>query len=88
MGTGFSNEDMLRLILERIGGLDEKVDRLNTEFSELNANGCARRSDDVKRLEALEAFREKSITATIGALVTSGGALVAFIVSHLFGHKS
>lgn len=87
MSNGFSDKEMLQMILERVDTLGEKVDRLGSGLSDLNSHGCAHRSSDLERITNLEKFRDKSVLATIGALFVSVSSAIGFIISHTYGHK-
>lgn len=77
MSNGFSIEQMMDLIMNRLDGLDEKQDKLLAEITAINAHGCAHRPDDLRRLDDLEAWRNRGI---VGIIVLAVGLAVDFIV--------
>ena len=76
MSNGFTNEDMLKMVLERVDRIVEKQDSLLTQISSLNANGCAHRGDDLKRIQDLEGWRTKGI---VGVITLSVGLLIDLV---------
>lgn len=73
MGNGFSTEQMLEMVLARLDKVDEKQDSMLTQISSLNANGCAHRAEDLRRIAELESWRTRGIvgiiTLTVGLIV-------------------
>ena len=76
MSNGFTNEDMLKMVLERVDKIVEKQDSLLTQISSLNANGCAHRGDDLKRIQDLEGWRTKGI---VGVITLAVGLLIDLV---------
>ena len=77
MGNGYSVEQMLDRILEDIGKVHDKIDKIKAEVSGINANGCAHRADDLRRIDELESWRTRGIVGVIGLAI---GLVVEFIL--------
>jgi len=76
MGNGFTTEQMLEMVLARVDKIDEKQDYLLSQISSLDANGCAHRGDDLKRIQDLEGWRTKGI---VGVITLSVGLLIDLV---------
>jgi len=76
MANGFTNEQMLEMILDRLDRVDDKQNSMLAEISSLNSNGCAHRHDDLERIRELESWRTRGI---IGVITLFVGMIVEFI---------
>jgi hypothetical protein len=65
MANGFSNEDMIKLILEGQGKIQTQIDGLITKVDLVISHGCAHRPDDLRRIKELEDWRTKGIIGVI-----------------------
>ena len=68
---------------EKFKGVYDKIDVTNDSINEIKAYGCAKRPDDLKRVENLEGWRDRGIVGIIATLLMSLGALIGMI----FGQK-
>lgn len=69
-------DDFWTRLDERFDKLHEKLDGVNGQVNNINANGCAQRTNDIKRLDSLETWRDRTVGGVILALV---GALMQFL---------
>jgi hypothetical protein len=58
-------EDFWGRLDERFNHVHEKLDGISSKVHDINANGCAQRVNDVKRLDSLETWRDRTIIGTI-----------------------
>jgi hypothetical protein len=79
MPTGFSNEQMMHLILEGQQGIQKQLALLVEKVDNVTLKGCAHRQDDLRRIEELEGWRTKGIIGIIGLAISTA---IAFITGH------
>jgi hypothetical protein len=75
MANGFSNEQMIQMVLEGQGKIQEQLVAITEKVDCVMYKGCAHRSDDIRRIEELEGWRTKGIIGIISLFV---GLIVAF----------
>ena len=81
MANGFSDKEMIQMILDGQGKIQEQIDGLVQKVDQVISQGCAHRPDDMRRVQELEAWRTRGIIGVIITLITSIGALIGMIVS-------
>ena len=86
MPNGFSVERMLELVLEGQNDMARKIDEIQRELSAVNANGCAKRENDIVRLTAIEQWKEFTTKSFIGVLFGTISALALALYNLLFKH--
>jgi hypothetical protein len=79
MPNGFSDKEMIQMILTGQQGLQAQLALLVEKVDNVTYKGCAHRSDDIRRIEELEGWRTKGIIGIIGLFL-------AMIVSFFTGH--
>jgi hypothetical protein len=78
--NGFSNEEMIKMILDGQGKIQTQIDGLIVKVDRVISKGCAHRDDDLRRIQELEGWRTKGIVGVIGLAI-------ATIMTYLTGHK-
>ena len=79
MPNGFSDKEMIQMILQGQQGLQAQIALLVEKVDKVAIKGCARRDDDIRRIEELEGWRTKGIIGIISLFL-------AMIVSFFTGH--
>ena len=79
MANGFSVEDMLERIEAHVLRVETKIDFASKDIAAINAQGCAHRPDDLRRLSDLESWKNKGIVGVITTLIMSLGALIGML---------
>ena len=67
--TGFSNEQMIEMILAGQGKIQEQLVALAEKVDCVRNKGCAHRTDDLRRIEELESWRTRGIVGIIGLFI-------------------
>jgi hypothetical protein len=79
MSNGFSNEEMIKMILDGQGKIQLQIDGLVAKVDKIMVKGCAHREDDLRRIEELEGWRTKGI---IGVITLAIGTIATFLSGH------
>lgn len=72
----FTDEQVVQLILNGQQGIQAQLALLVEKVDKVMCDGCAHRPDDNRRIEALEAWRDRGIIGVIGLAI---GLLVALL---------
>jgi len=79
MSNGFSNEEMIKMILDGQEKIQLQIDGLVAKVDKIMVKGCAHREDDLRRIEELEGWRTKGI---IGVITLAIGTIATFLSGH------
>ena len=82
MSNGFSDKEMIHLVLKGQQGLQAQVALLGEKIDEVKYKGCAHRDGDLLRVEALEGWRNKGIVGIISSLFAAVSALLLILFKH------
>ena len=85
--NGFSDKEMIEMVLVGQGKLQEQLALLVTKVDGIMTEGCAHRTGDLLRVEALEKTKNSTTGGIILALLSAVGALAVAIGGHLSGGK-
>lgn len=72
-----NGEQITQIILDRLGQIEKKIDRMDEKIDTINAYGCAHRAGDIGRIEKVE----KGVAALFWAFLVS----IAAIAMQFFG---
>jgi hypothetical protein len=81
MSNGFSDKEMIELVLKGQGQLQTQLAGLADQINAIMQKGCAHREGDLLRIQELEGWRNKGIGGIIGSLLAAVGALAVAILS-------
>ena len=81
MSNGYSIEKMIELILKNQEDMKEDIKSVDVKLDQVALFGCAHREDDLRRVKALEEWKNKGILGVITTLVISIGSLIAMLFS-------
>jgi hypothetical protein len=77
--NGFSNEEMIKMILDGQGKIQVQIDGLILKVDSVISKGCAHRDDDLRRITELEGWRTRGIIGVISLFL---GMIVSFFTGH------
>jgi len=77
MSNGFSDKEMITMILEGQGKIQEQINGLVNKVDRVIQHGCAHREGDLDRIKELESWRTRGIVGVIGLAI---GLVVEFIL--------
>jgi hypothetical protein len=87
MGNGFSDKEMIEMLLKGQQGIQEQLALLGEKVDSVMYRGCAHREGDLLRIANLEGWKNRGIGGVILSLLSALGALTVAIVGHLTGGK-
>jgi len=83
MSNGYSDRDMIDLVLKGQQGIQEQLALLGEKIDAVRYKGCAHRESDLLRISNLEGWKNKGIGGIILSLLSAIGALAVAMVDLL-----
>ena len=80
-------EDFWTRLEEKFDKVHGKMDMIYGKVTNIDSNGCAQRSNDIRRLDILDEWREKSTGKFIALLLAVIGSLSMAVYTFITHHK-
>lgn len=78
-------EDFWSRLDERFKDVHAKMDNIYGKVANIDANGCAQRSNDIRRMDLFESWKERTTNKFIGLLLSVIGSLIMALYA-IFRH--